>query len=940
MVASNDLNGTAFPTTTTTYTYDSYGNALTVNVSVTGGSSKDTTNTYNNDTTNWYLGRLLTTSVNSIVGSSNLTRQSCFAYDSSTGLLTREMIQPGTLSTCTSGTYSLTTDYTYDAFGHRISTTVSGSGITTRTSYAFYDSLGEFQTSAENALGQSESWAYDARFGSPTSHTGPNGLTTTWTYDTFGRQTLETRPDGTKTATTSTGYAYCSGVNGGSASCPAYGAYLAQAEIFASDGVTQIGPISTTTYDMLSRAVASDTQGFDGSTIRASTQYDVNGRVQQTSRPYFATAPPCSGSPCWTSYTYDVLGRVTQATFPDSSHSTYTFSGLTTTAENNLSQTTTTVKNAQGLNYQVTDTASHTTTYVYDAFGDVLTVTDPAGNVVTNTYDIRGNKVSSADPDMGTWTYAYDVLGELTSQTDAKSQTTTLTYDVLGHVLTRSESGLYSSWTYGTSAGLYNVGKLINAQACTASGCSTLISNRSITYDSLGRPSQTVLQTPTDYYGYTTTYNTTNGKIASILYPSNYLVQYIYNSTGYLTNLTDAYGAPIWTVNSRDAELHITSSTAGNSVLTNQSFSVYTGLPSTTTAGAGGAVASLNYAFDTIGNLTSRTDNDESYTEYFCYDSLNRLTNYAIGASCTATGTTTVAYSSVGNITSKSDTGTYSYPSSGSALPHAVSSITGTVDGLTNPLYSYDGNGNLTCTSTGSGCTGTVGRQVTVTAFNMAASIDQGSNSLSLTYDDQHQRLQQVNTVSGSTTTTTIYLNDPASGAMSQRVSVAGTTPTDWNSFNWGSAPWGGITANALPTWTDYIAVDGQRSVQYQSASVWGAVNWNAFNWGPPSGNNWNAFNWNAATWSGPVVTWVYFTLDHLGSVAVITDQGGNILQRLSYDAWGKQRNPNGAAASCGAITVSAPTGGFTDQGTDAHGLSGQSQCPALRSQHRQVHDT
>jgi RHS repeat-associated protein len=904
VLSSNDLNGTAFPTTTTTYTYDSYGNALTVNVSVSDGSSKDTTNTYNNDTTNWYLGRLLTTSVDSIVGSSNLTRQSSFSYDSGTGLLTQEIIESG-ISTCNSGSSSctVTTTYTYDPFGHRITTTISGTGITTRTSYAFYDSLGEFQTSAENALGQSESWAYDARFGLPTSHTGPNNLTTTWTYDTFGRQTLETRPDGTKTGTTSTGYAYCSGVNGGSAACPTYGAYLAQAEVFASDGVTQIGPISTTTYDMLSRAVANDTQGFDGSTIRVSTQYDSNGRVQQTSRPYFATAPPCAGSPCWTSYTYDSLGRVTQATFPDSSHTTYTFSGLTTTAENNLSQTTTTVKNAQGLNYQVTDPASHTTTYVYDAFGNVLTVTDPAGNVVTNTYDIRGNKVSSVDPDMGTWTYVHDVLGELTSQTNAKSQTTTLTYDVLGRALTRSEPSLYSSWTFGVSAQLHNVGQLIEAEACTASGCSTVVSDRTITYDGLGRPSQTVLNTGGSFYGYTTTYNSTNGKIASVEYPSEYILDYGYNSVGYLTQLTDASGAPIWTANTRDAELHLTSYTAGNGVLTNQSFSVFTGLPSATTAGAAGTVASLAYTFDTIGNLTARTDNDESYTERFCYDSLNRLTNYAIGATCTSTGTKTVAYDSVGNITSKSDTGTYTYPSSGSALPHAVSSITGTVDGLTNPKYSYDGDGNLTCTSSGTSCSGTIGRQVTVTAFNMAASVTQGSTSLSLTYDDQHQRVQQATTVSG-TTTTTVYLNDPASGAMSQRVTVG----------------------SALPTFVDYVTVGGnivaQRNVSYQSASAWGAVNWNAFSWGPPSGSLWGStagtnpprFKWGTDPWSGLVVSWAYFTLDHLGSVAVITDQGGNVLQRLAYDPWGKQRNPNGTDASCGAITVSATTRGFTNQ--------------------------
>ena len=67
VVTSNDLDGTAMPTSTTAYTYDSYGNAATVNVSLSDGSSKNTTNTYTNDTTNWFLGRLTNTSVTSTV---------------------------------------------------------------------------------------------------------------------------------------------------------------------------------------------------------------------------------------------------------------------------------------------------------------------------------------------------------------------------------------------------------------------------------------------------------------------------------------------------------------------------------------------------------------------------------------------------------------------------------------------------------------------------------------------------------------------------------------------------------------------------------------------------------------------------------------------------------------------------------------------------------
>jgi hypothetical protein len=80
----------------------------------------------------------------------------------------------------------------------------------------------------------------------------------------------------------------------------------------------------------------------------------------------------------------------------------------------------------------------------------------------------------------------------------------------------------------------------------------------------------------------------------------------------------------------------------------------------------------------------------------------------------------TVGYDAagIGNITLKSDAGSYSYPAPGSARPHAVASVTGSVDGITNPLYAYDANGNMTCMSTGAGCTGTIGRQVTVTAWS------------------------------------------------------------------------------------------------------------------------------------------------------------------------------------------------------------------------------
>ena len=65
---SNDLNGAAFPTVTTTYDYDAYGNPTQIVVSNSVDSStQTTTNTYLNDTTNWFLGRLTNATVTSFV---------------------------------------------------------------------------------------------------------------------------------------------------------------------------------------------------------------------------------------------------------------------------------------------------------------------------------------------------------------------------------------------------------------------------------------------------------------------------------------------------------------------------------------------------------------------------------------------------------------------------------------------------------------------------------------------------------------------------------------------------------------------------------------------------------------------------------------------------------------------------------------------------------
>src|SRR5262245_26203974 len=124
--------------------------------------------------TTFALLAVLGTLVPSAASAASATRTSSFCYDdanaaqdpscppatSNSGLLTREVVEPN------KPTLRLQTDYGYDAYGNKTSTTVSGgvsgdsSYVAQRTSSAAYDSQGEFATQQTNALGQSESWQY------------------------------------------------------------------------------------------------------------------------------------------------------------------------------------------------------------------------------------------------------------------------------------------------------------------------------------------------------------------------------------------------------------------------------------------------------------------------------------------------------------------------------------------------------------------------------------------------------------------------------------------------------------------------------------------------------------------------------------------------------------------------------------------------------------
>ncbi len=674
------------------------------------------------------------------------TRTSAFEYDPSSGLLVKEIIEPDNSALC------LVTTYSYDAYGNKTGATTrncNGSSseaaapsddpvFASRTSTSVYAAgsswtAGQFPTTTTNALSQSETKTYDGRFGTVASLTGPNGLTTSWTYDNFGRKTLETRADSTTTSWT---YTRCADIPG---VCPSFAANQA---VEASTGA----PTKTVYIDTLGREIRSEVQGFDGRARVTDGSYDALGRLINSSKPRYP------GETVYlTTFSYDILGRGIQTEEPSVDgnvpRTVTTYNGLTVSvtlsnagAGTNMPagavQTKTSTKNSQGQPVTVTDTQGNTVTYTYDPFGNLLTTN--AGGVVTSlVYDLRGRKTSMADPDKGNWAYYYNALGELIRQTDAKSQTVTMSYDLLGRMTNRSEPDLVSTWTYDSCT--KGIGKLCSVSA--TNGYSRLHG-----YDGLGRPS-TLSITIDTAYSISTTYDSA-GRVDTVTYPTGYAVKNDPDSTVY------------WTANAQNAAGQVTSELLGNSLTTTRTYDALFRMSAVTSTGTGGTVHNLAYTFDAVSNVSQRQDLTQSVTENFSYDTLNRLTS-ASGSGLT---TRSFDYNPIGNVIYKSDVGTYSYPASGQR--HAVASVSG--GGAANTVtasYGYDANGNLTSASgTIYPSSGSVSfsRTLTPSSYDMPSTLThvQGGSTYSYTYtySAEHQRVRLV-TQRPDGTFTSIYVH-------------------------------------------------------------------------------------------------------------------------------------------------------------------------------------
>jgi RHS repeat-associated protein len=601
----------------------------------------------------------------------------------------------------------------HDPYGNPISLT-DPRGCTTTT--AFEPTFQTYPSVVTTCLGHATQFTYDGRWGKRLSETDPNGQTTTYTYDAFGR--LET-VRGPLDPTAPYGTVTKQYLNLGNPNTQRIATYRTEQHNSAN------AIWSEEYFDGLGRAYLTRAEGPTGQVIETNTTYDARGLVASQSAAHYANE-----APAYTTFIYDTLRRRTRVNKPDGTFLTMAYAPGLQTATDERGKVKR--RHLDGFGRivaieEVADAGTYTTHYDYDATGALTRVTNQLGHATDIVYDLMGRKVTVADPNMGAWTYGYDAGSLLTSQTDAKTETLTFEYDLQGRVrFKRYPGGIQIEWTYDDPAVPLSKGRLSRVVDQTAVS--------TFRYDELGRVLRTDRQLDGTIYTLIRGYDALN-RVTSETFPDGDVVTYTFNTAGWLDKV-GSFGSPSAYITgiAYNARGQRTLVQYANGVSTTLLYFDGAGDPksfrlkSVATSGPGGAMQNLAYAYDPVGNVTQITDGVGTATRTFTYDALRRLSSATgqFGPSQT-TISETYAYDAIGNILTKGGV-TYTY---NDVLHPSV--VTSTSDGKT---FQYDPNGNMLNGG---------GRALAWDVDNRLAAVTmQGGNSAEFGYDYSGRRVRKV----------------------------------------------------------------------------------------------------------------------------------------------------------------------------------------------------
>ena len=812
--------------------------------------TKTTTNTYTHNATSWILGRLTAAQVtHQETGKANIVRNSAFTYNATTGFLLTETVEPGSA-------LSYTKTNTYDGFGAITALTETWG---TQNNFTILNPAGA------TAASRVTSYAYDSRRRQKVTETNPLGHTQNNVYNPVnGVVTSTTGPNGLTTSWPSldafgrplrenradgTYTTTERAFCGGAVSCPSTAATRIVTKVYGS-GNQIAAPTQTVYQDELYRDVRGSAVSLSGTEVNVDTVYDSRGRITSKTEPYFAGAATVYS----TQIQYDLINRPLLTTRPDSSTQSVVYNGLTETSTNELGQTKSVTKDAMGREASITDNLGTTLVYAYDSIGQItsMQVQGAAGTTSTYAYDVRGNKIADSDPDKGSWTYSYNALGQIASQTDAKGQATTMTYDLLGRMLKRIDNATAANPALRTATWVYDTAPM-GAGGPAAKGKLASVSQPNYAavyaYDALLRDQGVTETIEGSNYASSTAYDTASRPL-TVTYPSGLAIRNAYNANGYLTGVSNAAtSAAYWTAGTADARGNVTSFTLGNGVQTTKAYDAQRGWLK--------SMVSQKGTGPLLQNLT------------YTFNQIGNLTLRANGQFTANPLTETITYDALNRLASSAtvQAGTGGF----SATVNVVYDVLGNITSKSDVgAYTYGGGAcgggkhavtSVSGTKAASYCYDANGnmvsgdnRTIAYSAFDMPTQITKGNITTSFFYGPDRARYKRTDLMPEGLTTT-IYAGG---GAFEQITRADGSL--EKKSYIGG-----------------FAIVTERTSMGSTTTST------------------------------------AYVLADHLGSIDTLSNEAGSLLQKMSFDAWGKRRQQSWASlASPLYFDTSITTRGFT----------------------------
>ncbi|MDD4980038.1 MAG: SpvB/TcaC N-terminal domain-containing protein [Candidatus Omnitrophica bacterium] len=684
----------------TEFEYDNYGNTTKViyygDVDIIEDDKTQTTE-YAYNTSDWAIALPKRTS---LLYNQQKVSEKRFYYDNTTdinqapakGLLTKE--EAWLFNPLTSEEKYLATTFTYDSYGNLISTT-DALGRTTTTEYDTQTYT--YPIKATNVLGQTVKKTFDLKSGLVLTTTDLNNQTTTYVYDSLYRLIKAIGPNDTQDSPgviydydlSNLPYRVTKKVKAENNNyLTSYSFYDGLGRLMQIKSPAEDDPQIQKARQIVSGRVTFDSRGNVREKYNAYYTFEVNDKPDTSDLTALAKFE----------FDYDPKGRLIKITKPEGTYAQTIYSDwkVTYIDENNHKKEEYFDAYARIVEVKEYNAAEvYTTHYEYNALDSLIKVVDNQKNTSQIFYDSLGRKIKMQDPDMGTWTYEYDAVGNLIKQTDAKGQILTFEYDALNR-LTRKQGLIPSqgavtealaAYTYDDLTKENSIGRL--SKVIDQSGSTEFF------YDNLGREIKSVkglspqisnsIETkgtvPEQQYLVERTYDVLD-RLTSLKYPDGEIISYEYNKAGQLKKVYSQTDSTVFVKNIDYAASGQTLKIEyGNGTTT-----YYRYLPNTSQISLivtlnqnnNEVLQELRYTYDNSGNIIKIEDKVKDTTQAFQYDDLDRL----IKASGEY-GTLNYRYDSIGNLLEKEGIG-YQY----GARPHAPTQFGNTV-------ISYDANGNL-----------------------------------------------------------------------------------------------------------------------------------------------------------------------------------------------------------------------------------------------------